>query len=302
MQNTIKKKQLSKNNLKKKRKLKRKFKNLIKRSIFLICILLISNKVLIKPLFEDKSIKQNKVDNTNIEKVEENNLVGGSKISDNILEDEDKIVKDNLEEKLMASCRLDVSLILQNPELYNGCEITSLTMLLNYKGISVDKLTLANEMPKDNTELERGSNGEIYRWGNPNNGFVGDVYGDEIGISIAPTPLMPLVEKYYNEGALNLTGCKIEDLKKAISNNNPVLVWVTADFTRPNEFFTWIDSSGNEVQGTFETHTVLLTGYDEDSFYYNDPLSGYKDMKISSDQFEAVWTDMGKKALTINYM
>ena len=41
---------------------------------------------------------------------------------------------------------LDVKNILQTPELPNGCEITSLTILINHLGFDVDKLTMADKL------------------------------------------------------------------------------------------------------------------------------------------------------------
>ena len=47
---------------------------------------------------------------------------------------------------------LPVPLILQNPELPNGCEITSLCMLLRYLGFDADKCLLAdNYLPRTET-------------------------------------------------------------------------------------------------------------------------------------------------------
>ena len=45
--------------------------------------------------------------------------------------------------------QLAVNNILQNPELPNGCEITSLSIVLNYKGYAVDKCDMSdNYLPK----------------------------------------------------------------------------------------------------------------------------------------------------------
>src|SRR4051794_39043811 len=47
-----------------------------------------------------------------------------------------------------ASVLLDVPYIGQNPELPRGCEVTSLAMMLNYVGVSADKMTLASKIEK----------------------------------------------------------------------------------------------------------------------------------------------------------
>lgn len=195
---------------------------------------------------------------------------------------------------------IDVPLISQMPELYNGCEITSLTMLLNYKGVSVDKMTLSSEMIKDSAPLIRNSDGSIYSWGNPANGFVGDVTGKyNIGYSVDPQPLIPLIESYYTNGALDLTNTSLNDIEISLSKDNPVVAWVTADLSTPYDFRIWLDSNGNEVRATFQSHAVLLTGYDENNFYYNDPLNGRKNAIITKEQFEHVWSSMGSKALSV---
>lgn len=198
--------------------------------------------------------------------------------------------------------RLDAPLISQKPELYNGCEITSIAMLLSYKQIKVDKMILAKEMKKDTTELKKDEEGIIKVWGNPQNGFVGDVTGlNGIGYSIDPIALEPLINEYFDKGALNLTGNNTKDLKKSLKLGNPIVVWVTADLTRPKEFQQWKDESGEIVEANFNIHAILLTGYDKEYFYYNDPLASEKDRRIRKKTFEAIWKDMGSKAITVNY-
>jgi len=55
------------------------------------------------------------------------------------------------------------------PRLKNGCEMTSLAMVLNYHGVKVTKNTLANQVNKVPWMYSNGLRG------NPNLGFVGDM-------------------------------------------------------------------------------------------------------------------------------
>lgn len=50
---------------------------------------------------------------------------------------------------------MNVPVISQKPELFNGCEVTSLAMLLRYAGVNVGKLELAKRLEKDGDPLER---------------------------------------------------------------------------------------------------------------------------------------------------
>ena len=70
-------------------------------------------------------------------------------------------------EEAKRNVRLDVVLINQLPEYKNGCEATSLTMMLNYAGITVDKSEVVGKMKVDTTAVKYDSNGKITQWGNP---------------------------------------------------------------------------------------------------------------------------------------
>lgn len=101
---------------------------------------------------------------------------------------------------------LDVPLILQKPELKYGCEVTSLAMVLQYAGIKVNKMQLANGIKKDNDPLSMSNGGDIIRWGDPKEGFVGDITGKNKGYAVYVQPLQELMEQYLPNRTMNLTG------------------------------------------------------------------------------------------------
>ncbi|MEG0775789.1 MAG: C39 family peptidase [Clostridium sp.] len=196
-----------------------------------------------------------------------------------------------------TSVLIDAPLISQFPELKNGCEVTSLTMMLNYSGIKVDKMTLAKKIPKDDTAATYDQNGEIVKWGNPDNGFVGDITGKNPGYSIDPEPLIGIINEYLPDKAIDLTNASFDELQKTLSNKIPIVVWVTCDFKTPEKNAQW-NCNGETIDATFSQHAVLLTGYDEKNLYYNDPHSNTKNKSVSKKTFLEIWNAMGKKALS----
>lgn len=193
---------------------------------------------------------------------------------------------------------LDAPNIAQLPEFRNGCEIVSLTMLLQYYGIDKNKMELTEEMKKDPTERKESADGAILYWGNPNIGFVGDITGRTKGYGIYNGPLFELLEEYI-PGAVNLTGKPFDEIERSVSEGRPVIVWTTVTFVKPlgDQWITW-DSPQGEIRATFQEHAVLLVGYDKDHVYVNDPLSGKKQLKLEKSTFLPSWEALGKQAIT----
>ena len=168
-------------------------------------------------------------------------------------------------------------------------------MMLNYIGIDVDKLTLADEVKKDPTPIVR-SGDVITSWGDPQYGFVGSISGNTgVGYAVYPEPLIPLINDYTDDRGVNLTGKSLDTLKQYLASDHPIIVWVTADWTMPS-FITWTKND-KTIHSTFSEHAVLLTGFDEDYFYFNDPLANQKSY-VSINTFESVWTAMGSMAVS----
>jgi uncharacterized protein YvpB len=199
-------------------------------------------------------------------------------------------------EALPTEVLLDAPLVKQYPELPRGCEITSLTMLLQYYGIDKDKLELAEEMRKDPTPIQWNEDGTIKYWGHPNLGFVGEITRKAIGFGIYHRALFETLEAYVPT-AVDITGEDFKNIEAYLAEGSPVVAWTTINYTVPQEWVVWETSLG-PIKTTFSEHSVLITGFDADYVYLNDPLKSEKNIKVSKDQFIASWKAMGKQALT----
>ncbi|WP_051189114.1 C39 family peptidase [Halalkalibacillus halophilus] len=197
-----------------------------------------------------------------------------------------------------TSKQLDAPIIEQYPELPRGCEVTALAMLLNYHDYEVDKLKLASEVAKDSTDYEV-IDGEIH-FGNPNNGFVGDMYSlNNPGYGVYHEPIEELARSYAGDRVENLTEQPFESVIASIHNDEPVFVITNASYAPlpDNQFETWQTSDG-PVEITMRLHAVVVTGYDSDYIYFNDPLQPEIN-KAPIDEFIGAWVQMGKQAITI---
>lgn len=174
-------------------------------------------------------------------------------------------------------------------------------MLLNHAGIKVDKMTLAKQIKKNPTPY-RIHNGKVF-YGHPNEGFVGDMYTKKKpGYGVYHKPIKELAESYLPNQIIDLTGQSFEEIYKYLSKGTPVWVITNTTFRvlPPSEFIEWQTPQG-PLKITYWEHSVLITGYDEQYIYFNDPLTGTKNKKAPKSEFINAWIQMGKQAITYNH-
>ena len=178
------------------------------------------------------------------------------------------------------SYNLPVPLIMQNPELPNGCEVTSLTEVMNYKGYGVDKCTMADYY------LPKGQ-------GDPNSVFIGNPRDNTGWYCFAPV-LQQTVNNYNASNGTgistqNLSGSDVSALYNQIRNGNPVVVWITLRYQSPRY----------ARNGRYSNlHCIVLSGFDDNNVYTTDPIYGKQ--TINRGTFESVWNAMGRRAMVIN--
>lgn len=189
--------------------------------------------------------------------------------------------------------RLDVPLENQMPDLPNGCEVTSLSMLMNYYGIKVNK----NELAENIQHVDFFTDGGKYR-GNPNQGFVGHMSIANAGWCVYNGPLYNVARKYTTH-IENITGSDFLSLLKLVSNGHPVLIITTTTFNRVNDMQTW-DTNTGKVNVTPSSHACVITGYSKPKkvVYVNNPY-GYKNQPVNWKNLQASYNQQGRQALYI---
>lgn len=181
-------------------------------------------------------------------------------VGNNVWVPQDYVVVENDPDMKSAAWISGVPLISQRPELPNGCEITAVTMMLQYAGASVDKMQLAREMPRSS---------------DPNYGYIGQPW-DQTGITIFPNALMSLVEKYAGS-AKDLTGLDFSAIKYQIDLGHPVVTW-------------------NTLHG-FPYHALTVTGYDSQYVYYNDCWTN-QTTQMEINTFINNWNTQNRRAIS----
>lgn len=193
----------------------------------------------------------------------------------------------------------DVPLINQLPKYPNGCEGASSVMLLNFYGVNITLEEFFKYLDQDKIYTENGT-----RFGpNPALFYAGDPTSNTGGwgcfdLVIAKAINKILTEKDY-EFTANLKNNK-EPLKN-LAYNGPCLIWVTIDYDAVKEVFTWTSYDKKETY-TYpkDEHVVVLTGYDEDYYYINDPLKNEKNIKVKKAQLEKSYDSLGRQSVAIN--
>ncbi|MGM7681242.1 C39 family peptidase [Cytobacillus sp. Hm23] len=190
---------------------------------------------------------------------------------------------------------IEAPLLQQLPELPRGCEVTSLAMLLSYAGLQIDKMELAEKIPK-----VPYYNQGLY--GDPNDGFVGDMYSyDNDGYAVFNKPIESLANHYMPGQIINLTGKPFELIEDYIKKGVPVWVITTSTYNVvPKKYWeTWETASGS-IKITKKEHSVLLTGFDNKYVYVNDPLVEEKNRKLNREEFFSGWKQLGSQAITLS--
>lgn len=189
----------------------------------------------------------------------------------------------------------DFPIVIQMPELPTGCEVTALTMVLNYYGFDIDKVRMAGDyLQKVEANTYYGEDGQKYG-PDLNKYFVGDPFSTS-GVICGTEAIIAAANSYLVEQgsalrANNLTGTEPEELYALVSQGIPVVVWVTIYMEDRMETQGWYTEDGEYVEWSQNDHGAVLVGYTDTTVTLADPVSGL--VEYSKEQFESVYRSRG---------
>lgn len=207
----------------------------------------------------------------------------------------------------------DVPVICQQPDYPSGCESVSTTMILQYYGcdITPDEF-IDNYLPQDYFhESADGKNGLA----GPDiaSVFIGTPYSKD-ALGCLPPVINYAVNNYFDDKypqltAVDISGSSMDNLiTNYIAKGEPVLIWSTMNMWQPVVTYEWTVENaadystykdGQICQWLANEHCLVLIGYDEDYYYFNDPNYSSAPIPYGKEIFEERYKELGKCAIII---
>ena len=190
-------------------------------------------------------------------------------------------------------------------KLPTGCETCSATMLLKHYEYNISVTTFADKyLVKKPFGYSNGS----YTGPDPNCAFVGTPYSSNSYGAYAPI-MVKCMNKYLSDKsykAVEISGKSLEYLSgKYVAQGQPIMIWATINMSPSFKTTTWrvnyTDENAKYKLGSYYTwtageHCLLLTGYDKDYYYFNDPWTNAR-TRYSKSVVNSRYAELGKQAV-----
>lgn len=170
----------------------------------------------------------------------------------------------------------------QMEELQGGCEVASLTIVLDSMGFDVDSHTIADEyLSYEEGDMVHGFAGDPYYYGSAFPPVIAD----------AADAFLEANESPYR--ALDFTGASFEELAAWVEKGYPVLVWSTMYLGEPDmtgimvESYEWYNNE----------HCVVLYGLEGETALVSDPLEGLVERDVQ--EFARIFEACGSMAIVV---
>lgn len=191
-----------------------------------------------------------------------------------------------------------VPIIAQMPNYPTGCESVTAVMALQFAGEKITVDTFIDQYLEKSSEFYNV--GGVHYGPNPYEVFIGNPRSSSAFGCMAPVIEKALVKYYSSDQFIeNTTGRGMDELcRDYIDQGIPVMVWTSIKMIEPYYTSQWNLSNGEKYRWLANEHCMLLTGYDDDNYYYNDPYTG-KEVSYSKSLSEKRYETFGKQSIVI---
>lgn len=187
---------------------------------------------------------------------------------------------------------IDVEPMNQYPDMPNGCEVTSMAMLVKKYGVDVNKYNIEANLKKSG-----------FQNADPNIAYIGNPYSKD-GFYCFASPVVESANIYLGKKgsylrAEDITGTSVIGvLNRIIFKKQPVVVWFTVDYNDPEMTEkTYITPQGDTEKLYKNLHCVVVNGIGDAQVKLVDPIKG--NTTVSVWKFAKIYTEMGKRAIEI---
>lgn len=192
-----------------------------------------------------------------------------------------------------------VELIRQRPELLNGCEVTSLAMVMASVGCPVDKVDLYwNYLPKADFYYQ----GSVRYGPDPEEYYVGNAAARG-GWYCFEGPVAQAGSTWLANCGSRLRAVPFRDMSREgldayVRAGIPVIAWVTTNYGAPKlSTSSWRLADGTLYRPYTNLHCVVVTGLSGGKYQIADPISGMR--TLERDKFWSCFSAMGGRAVVV---
>jgi uncharacterized protein YvpB len=183
------------------------------------------------------------------------------------------------------------------------CESAALRMALLAKGIDRSENWILGQMGADLRRAVVNPYGDVLRWGDPYQTFVGDVNGldyNATGYGVYYPPIFMAAQRAYRSG-LAKEGWNPHDLYVEVASGNPAVVWVPVyGYWASATMRYWTAWDGRQIRYTLVEHAMTLIGVNAGAgtVTLNDPNRGFV-RTVSMAAFEAAFAKFNNMAVVV---
>ena len=198
---------------------------------------------------------------------------------------------------------LNVPYIYQCIDYPNGCESCSTVMALNYLGIDITTDEFIDNY-LDMCEVPHVDENGVYAGYSQWTHFAGDPR-DSSGLCCYAPVIVNALNKFIDTSKYKIDemyDVPIEDLcAKYITNGIPVVFWATMYMQAPFDMgWSWtVPDTGEIFTWVAPMHCMLLVGFDDDFYYFNDPVAG-KQVAYTKEATETAYEGLFRQAVAIS--